>query len=167
MKIKTNELLTSSKRDFDFEISDEVKDITLDGRKLTFNKTPFISIKIEKNEDEELIAHIDITINARINCVRCLDEMYVDTVVNVSGRLTEEDDFSDEDVILVSDGQLDTDLVLEDAVFEVLNDNLFCSPSCKGLCQICGVNLNHETCNCNAEGNRIDPRLEQLKKFFN
>lgn len=38
------------------------------------------------------------------------------------------------------------------------------SPDCKGLCTVCGVNLNETTCSCKTE--RIDPRLADLAKFF-
>ncbi len=39
-----------------------------------------------------------------------------------------------------------------------------CSSHCRGLCPVCGSNLNTETCSCEATG--VDPRLEELKKFF-
>jgi len=36
-----------------------------------------------------------------------------------------------------------------------------CKEDCKGLCPVCGANLNREKCNCELE--QIDPRLEKLK----
>jgi uncharacterized protein len=36
-----------------------------------------------------------------------------------------------------------------------------CSPDCRGLCPVCGINLNQETCDCQRE--EVDPRLAVLK----
>jgi uncharacterized protein len=39
-----------------------------------------------------------------------------------------------------------------------------CSKECKGLCPICGQNLNEGECNCKQEF--IDPRMAKLKDYF-
>ncbi|NMA14219.1 MAG: DUF177 domain-containing protein [Clostridia bacterium] len=39
-----------------------------------------------------------------------------------------------------------------------------CREDCKGLCPICGSNLNIKQCRCERES--IDPRLAALKNFF-
>jgi uncharacterized protein len=36
-----------------------------------------------------------------------------------------------------------------------------CSTDCKGLCPVCGVNLNQEACDCQRD--EVDPRLAALK----
>jgi len=36
-----------------------------------------------------------------------------------------------------------------------------CREDCKGLCPVCGANLNYEKCTCKTE--QVDPRLEKLK----
>ena len=38
-----------------------------------------------------------------------------------------------------------------------------CREDCKGLCPVCGVDRNRESCSCNTE--RIDPRLAVLKEL--
>ena len=38
-----------------------------------------------------------------------------------------------------------------------------CKEDCKGLCPICGVNLNESECDCDRLV--VDPRLEALKNF--
>ncbi|MBC7811758.1 MAG: DUF177 domain-containing protein [Burkholderiales bacterium] len=41
---------------------------------------------------------------------------------------------------------------------------VLCRPDCAGLCPDCGINLNHATCDC--EANRVDPRLAKLKELL-
>jgi len=36
-----------------------------------------------------------------------------------------------------------------------------CREDCKGLCPVCGINRNRETCTCQSEW--VDPRLEPLR----
>ena len=38
-----------------------------------------------------------------------------------------------------------------------------CSESCKGLCAVCGTNLNKDSCTCKREWQ--DPRLAALKEL--
>ena len=68
-----------------------------------------------------------------------------------------------EDVIQISDT-----IELEDAVTEAVYLNLpmywVHDESCKGICKICGQNLNKHNCNC--DHTEIDPRLEGLKNIF-
>lgn len=39
-----------------------------------------------------------------------------------------------------------------------------CSPNCKGLCYVCGQNLNE--CDCGCQRDFIDPRFEEFLKMF-
>ncbi|HAJ39913.1 MAG TPA: DNA-binding protein, partial [Lachnospiraceae bacterium] len=36
---------------------------------------------------------------------------------------------------------------------------------CKGICSICGKNLNHGTCDC--DHTDLDPRMAQIRDIFN
>ena len=36
--------------------------------------------------------------------------------------------------------------------------------NCKGICKVCGINLNKQSCHCDAQ--EIDPRLEGLRNLF-
>lgn len=53
-----------------------------------------------------------------------------------------------------------SDIVRELLVLEIPIRDL-CSPTCKGLCPLCGQNLNHRSCSCRRETG--DPRLAVLK----
>ena len=65
---------------------------------------------------------------------------------------------------MVPTGNIDMDeLVMTDVTLE-LQFRLLCREDCKGLCPICGADLNETTCNCNTT--QIDPRLEKLKMLL-
>ena len=69
-----------------------------------------------------------------------------------------------DDYILVPTGMIDMDeLVMTDVTLEI-PFQLLCREDCKGLCPVCGSDLNVKTCNCNQK--QIDPRLEKLKMLL-
>ena len=42
---------------------------------------------------------------------------------------------------------------------------VLCKEDCKGICSICGKNLNHGTCDC--DHTDLDPRMAQIRDIFN
>ncbi len=79
--------------------------------------------------------------------------------------------------VLRDDGVCDEDAVyLNSAMCFDLNDEVFarlcfefpmaplCSEDCKGLCPVCGCDLNAESCSCDTK--TVDPRLAVLKNLF-
>ena len=42
---------------------------------------------------------------------------------------------------------------------------MVCSESCKGLCPICGANLNRGQCGCQTQ--KVDARLSALESLLN
>lgn len=102
----------------------------------------------------------------RTVCYRCLEaiEGRLDIRVKegfVNGKLD-----ADEIDAYVFEGKfLDTAKVFEDNIVLNLPMKQVCTGDCKGLCHICGVNLNEASCNCGKDS--INPQMEALNKFFN
>ena len=83
------------------------------------------------------------------NCARCLEPVeqkkhqeFTHTVVR---KLNQQ---QDDDYIVCEDGVLDLDTVAQDDILLELPIRMLCSEDCKGLCPICGCNLNKEQCSC-------------------
>ena len=70
----------------------------------------------------------------------------------------------DDRYVEIRDERLDLDgLVREDILLE-LPTKFLCREDCRGLCPICGKNLNDGPCGCKADS--VDPRLEALKNLI-
>lgn len=68
---------------------------------------------------------------------------------------------ADEDVF---DGKtIDLDPIVREQVLLALPMNVVCREDCKGLCPVCGQNLNEKKCAC--ETKVVDPRLAALKNI--
>ena len=159
-------MLTSSKYSFFYNIELDIKTFEIQGRKGILNNKPKISCDITKQQNADLYADINVHLDTLLTCTRCLDDMQVVEDIKISGILSKEDKCIDLDVILIDDDYLDFDKIFYDAVFEHLNNNLYCKDDCRGLCHVCAINLNHQSCDCSYKNLNIDPRLEELKKFL-
>ncbi len=100
------------------------------------------------------------------NCDRCGEETSKEVKYEFEHWLARElvsgDD--NDDYILVPTGSIDMDeLVMTDVTLEI-PFQLLCREDCKGLCPICGADLNKTTCHC--ERKQVDPRLESLKMLL-
>jgi uncharacterized protein len=73
-------------------------------------------------------------------------------------------DDSEEYCLLYQNGELAIEELIQEVVRIEYPLQHICGLECKGLCPRCGVNLNHESCQC--ENEDIDPRLEKLKNLF-
>ena len=121
-------------------------DITLVDNKLICNLTS----KIVKN-GFEISGHIINTI--LYDCDRCLESFCNKNIIktdlllsNDSGKL----DNQNYETIYFSDHKDSVDLtkiLLEILIIEIPFKKL-CTNPCKGLCPVCGINLNYKLCSC-------------------
>lgn len=115
-------------------------------------------------KNEVYYVELDFTGDIVFKCNRCLEEF----ARKINGHLytsiiTNKENETDENLFLQGD-MIDLSSFIEEAITLSLPMKVLCNDKCKGLCSICGENLNVKKCNCNKE--KIDPRLEKLKNFF-
>jgi len=100
-----------------------------------------------------------------LECVRCLNSFQ--QTLNID--FTELYAFSqryvtDSGLIMPETGIIDLGPVLREYILLEIPISPLCRPDCKGLCPICGNNLNEST--CNHEADSVDPRLASLKSLL-
>jgi DUF177 domain-containing protein len=118
-----------------------------------------------------VIGHLASTLE--VTCSRCLepftlrvaaefDLAYVPRTDNVGEgeHEVEEDDLT---TAFYSDDQIDVEGLIAEQVQLAMPMKPLCSDDCKGLCPLCGTNLNMGTCNCSQQW--TDPRLAALKEL--
>jgi len=130
---------------------------------------PFISPVsvngIVKSHDGSAQLNAETSFDFSIPCDRCAKQInkrfhYTFSHVLVLSLENEDND----SFIQVQNYKLDLDELMRADILLELPTKYLCSENCKGLCSVCGKNLNDETCNCDLH--QIDPRLEVLKKLI-
>ena len=93
--------------------------------------------------------YVDGTIKCKIvgECARCVKQVESDWSCEISAvyAVTRQD----EDDYLYSNGRLDLTPAVVDTLITSLPTVIYCKDDCKGLCPICGKNLNDGLCDCN------------------
>ncbi len=108
---------------------------------------------------------LNCTVVINMPCDRCGTDTEKTLNVNISRTLVKElaGDGGDE-YLVVADEKLDLyELVLREVILN-FPMKFLCSDDCKGVCPMCGKNLNNGPCGC--VNKEIDPRLEALKKLL-
>ncbi len=112
-------------------------------------------------DEGSILADVKYSIQLAFQCGRCLKDLKKAINGSLLIDLTNDDLAED----LVIHHQLELRPALEDDLHLNMPMQVLCEDDCKGLCPMCGVDLNIDQCDCNDD--KVDPRLESLKNFFN
>ncbi len=103
-------------------------------------------------------------------CDRCAESLsgvvstHTERMVVEEGSLS---DNSDEEYFIACDGMLDLDDDIAEELMLAFPSRMICSEDCRGVCPVCGQNLNLGDCGCAArEAERVDPRWASLAKLL-
>jgi uncharacterized protein len=70
----------------------------------------------------------------------------------------------DMEVDFIRDSEIDLDEIIKEQIYLSLPMKVLCSDQCRGLCPICGMNLNVSDCHCHREqGHPGFLKLKDLK----
>lgn len=104
-------------------------------------------------------------------CDRCLADVPVDLELSfdrtvVSPEAAAEDEEADTDGRSFMEGyQLDVEALVHDEIIVNWPVKILCKEDCKGVCPVCGQNLNERECGCDTFV--PDPRMAAIKDIFN
>lgn len=160
MRINIKQLRNGSLREKRFEFTADISEI-----EETVSKPITISGEIT-NRAGVLLLSMTMEGERNLVCDRCAKEFSRITSVPFESCIVDHlDNEDDEDYFIVcEDDELDVEELAISMFILGFERKILCSEDCKGLCQICGANLNEQACNCKDES--IDPRLEILKQLL-
>ncbi|MBS5873681.1 MAG: DUF177 domain-containing protein [Candidatus Fimivicinus sp.] len=129
---------------------------------------PFVSpVKVKgeiRNRAGIVSLHLRAAFTYQAPCDRCAADTKRDMLTSLEHVLVTHLDEEDTGEFIIVEGmRLDlTALVWEDILLS-LPTKFLCREDCKGLCPMCGKNLNDGSCSCEKP---IDPRLEVLRQLL-
>ena len=109
----------------------------------------------------------------RLECSRCLEEFDLkittgfDLVFHREERARLPEGMDEDDFVLLTDtleSRYDIFPRVRESILLELPIRFLCDEECKGLCSICGANLNESQCGCAEK--EPDPRWQGLKKLL-
>jgi len=133
-----------------------------------------VTVKAQSVEGAVLL-RFEADLTLEMECSRCLNYFPLNIIIDQTTTCfpkqfehdpEQEQRFNgDEDVIFFDEQLLDLNEIVASAIALTLPMSPICSEECKGLCPLCGHQLNESNCECQKP--EIDPRLENLKNLLN
>lgn len=141
------------------------------------DKSP-LKISVVSGKGKVLDIHGEARLTVVIPCDRCLDPVDVPLDLNFDERVNlgaessdeeaEEADFEEasfERDYLIQGYNLDVDKLISGEALLCWPSRVLCKPDCRGLCPVCGHNLNEGECGCGLR--QLDPRMAKVLDVFN
>lgn len=139
--------------DYKFVLEDEEFSSDIEVKGSVYNKTGIVRIDVKAKFDYSTY------------CALCNKPLLRHATVPVKHILvTHLDSEEDTDTFIVVDNmRLDIDSLISEDIYLSIPSRFLCKTDCKGLCSVCGKDLNEGSCTCKKA---TDPRWDALKGLF-
>lgn len=168
MLIDLRELLSGSQDEKSYKADIEMDTFSTGSSDYDIIDKPDFNVSIKKIGKNKLSIKADSYVTLSIPCDRCLEPVdtkvnyTVDEVVDFNDNASEEEAKEEKDYI---DGyNLDVDKLVFGEILISMPGKTLCKEDCKGICLICGANLNKGECGCDRD--ILDPRMSVFKDIL-
>ena len=114
-----------------------------------------------KNYSNQFVLFCDMETTFKAECARCLEQFDKKISFSMEEALGSEDCL---ECLKIVQNSIDIDEAVYTNLSLNLSQKFLCKEDCKGLCFVCGTNLNENECKCDKEV--TDPRFDVLKKLL-
>lgn len=161
MKVDVSDILKITGASVKFDAELDMSDAEFLGETYRFEK-PLRIVGEIYNNGQSLTLEADVSGEMLTECSRCLKEMTASVEFSIHEFLARAEDCTDTDgdFILFDGHEVELDDIVSDMFLLNISGKYLCSDDCKGLCPVCGQNLNDGVCECDNEV--IDPRWQAL-----
>lgn len=169
MVINLSDVLSEQHKPIDVTVSFELEQIRMKSGDFPVVEKAPVHVKVTHRKNKELEIQVETSVSVLIPCDRCLSEVkqeiplcfakQVDLGMS-DAELSEGFDESN----FIDGYYLDVDKMLYNEILVGWPTKVLCSEDCKGICSVCGQNLNEGTCDCEDTG--LDPRMSVVRDLF-
>ena len=128
-----------------------------------------VELHICNQENAAVLISGTVDIEVMIPCARCLEEVPTSICFDIDKKLRIEEDGLVDDEMEQPDYLIGFELDVDKLVYAEILVNwpmrVLCKDDCKGICKVCGMNLNKGTCSCDSFV--PDPRMAAFQDIFN
>lgn len=128
-----------------------------------------LTLHICNQENASVRISGEAELEAAIPCSRCLKEVRTPIRFTIDRTLRIEGDALADDEMEELDYLIGFTLDVEKFVYAEILVNwpmkVLCRDDCRGICKVCGMNLNEGACSC--QKTELDPRMAAIQDIFN
>lgn len=100
----------------------------------------------------------------KLSCDRCTSDLLYNIESEVTDSFGQTHSIEDEESKPMESSMIDLSETIAETIALSLPMKVLCKEDCKGMCTLCGQNLNEKSCECDVDF--TDPRLEKFKSLF-
>lgn len=168
MLINLSEVLSEPHKTIVENVRPDMEEVLINGENFRITEMEPLHLRIEYAGDKKLRIQGSTSLTVVIPCDRCLAdvptkmELVFEKNVNTGDESGEDDDSDEANYI---DGyHLNVEELLHNEILVGWPMKVLCSEDCKGICSVCGQNLNEGSCDC--EDTSLDPRMSVIRDVF-
>lgn len=114
--------------------------------------------------DNRISLKVEVSAQADTRCSRCLEPVRIPVNAEVDAIFDRQPAPEDPDLYSFEASTVELTDAVRDALLLELPMRVLCSEDCRGLCPVCGINLNKGTCTCQ-EGAEVMNPFSALKNI--
>jgi len=144
--------------------------IDAEGRSFPVIKKKPFELRLRNVDGRKLLISGETEVIIMHPCDRCLQDTEVTIPVSIETEVPLSDgkpvwDSPEDEAAFDEDHILDTDELIREFLYPQWPSKVLCREDCKGLCPVCGQNLNERECGCDRTVK--DPRMARFQDVFN
>ena len=127
-----------------------------------------IALHIANRESKQLLISGTVDMMVGIPCGRCLEEVPtslhfdIDKVLDIKEGTAVDEEMEETDYLIGF--EMDVDRFVYAEILVNWPMKVLCKDDCKGICKVCGRNLNSGACDC--QRTELDPRMAAFQDIF-
>ena len=130
-------------------------------------KSPVVlTVTNQENKTVFIRGSVDVTLS--IPCGRCLEEVPTQICFDINKELSMNEGVLVDEEMEETDYLIGFELDVDKLVYAEILVNwpmkVLCKEDCEGICNVCGMNLNKGTCDC--QRTELDPRMAAIQDIF-
>ncbi len=168
MLVNLTDVLTSEGKRKEEQIALEMKEFICNGEHYPVCNEPQVAFTFTNTAKDKALIEGETTVVLKTPCSRCLQMVEVPLALKFAHEVTTPENIPDEEedwTQFVEGYQLNVEDLMYYEIIINLPTKVLCKEDCKGICRVCGQNLNERECGCDTFV--PDPRMAAIKDIFN
>ena len=169
MQIHLSEVLSKEGKSVEKEIEFQQESFEVAGQAYNTVKCGPVKLTITNMGNQELLISAKMDLAVAIPCSRCLKDVITEFCLDFSRevdmKLSQEERAEQMDENnYIAGYELNVDALIADEMVLQWPMKVLCKEDCKGICSVCGCNLNEQECDC--DRTVLDPRMAAFLDIF-
>lgn len=169
MLINLSEILSNPNKVGQYECGIEMESYKFQGNEYPIVFKSPVTFTATNMGKKEILLKGEFLVRLLIPCGRCLTDVLQEFAVKIDKlidfKVTDQQRMSElDETSFIVGTNLDVDKFVYDELLLSIPTKVLCKEDCKGICFVCGADLNTSPCNC--DRTVLDPRMSVIRDIF-